>query len=458
MCAETLSEDCLYLNVFTPTTKPTKPLPVIVFIHGGAFQAGSASAPMFDAARLAKLRNVVFVTMNYRLNIFSGMYTGTVTGNYNIQDQRLALHWVQRNIAAFGGNPNLVTLSGQSAGAISTGIHLTSELSAGLFHRAIMMSNPFGLELRTVPLALAQGMAVLANVSCPAGGALELACLRALTPEQLLVASKVHDTTDKTPSHLLDLFLPWTPMVDAVDVPYQPTHAFRNGQFTRGIPIMLGTVANETVPFVAEIFPKAVAAWEFDLIVALIFGLSNKTAEGVIATYGAPPAAQKHDCRQHLNQLATDYLFYCANRYVVNKLADSATVYHWFFNHLPSYSKWIYELGIWQQCETAVCHADDIPLFFDNLYALHGGPSIPVQTPEEEALSFYMESAWRNFAETGDPNKGPYDVSAGGAAWPQYSMQAPWVKNLTVPVDADLLQDYRSLYCDYWDSIGYQRR
>ncbi len=104
-------------------------------------------------------------------------------------------------------------------------------------------------------------------------------------------------------------------------------------------------MANETVPFVSEIFAKPVPAWEFDLIVGLIFGLTNNTAEAVVATYGAPPAAQKHDCRPHVNQLGTDYLFYCANRYVLARLADNAPVFHWFFDHLPSYSTWIYEVS-----------------------------------------------------------------------------------------------------------------
>lgn len=136
------SEDCLYLNVWTPTLNASAGLPVMAWIHGGGFQEGSAAMPLDDGANLAAFGDVVVVTIAYRLQSFGFLYDGTTAapGNMGLHDQQLALKWIQENIAAFGGNPGEVTLFGWSAGGISTGFHLLSPGSQPLFKRAIIQS------------------------------------------------------------------------------------------------------------------------------------------------------------------------------------------------------------------------------------------------------------------------------------------------------------------------------
>lgn len=185
-----LSEDCLYLNVWTPAKHDTKGLPVLVYFFGGGFVAGDGSEPRYDGASMAK-KGIVTVTINYRLNIFGffahpelskeASYKGS--GNYGLLDQNAALKWVQKNIAAFGGDPQKVTIAGESAGSIAVSAQMASPLSKGLFAGAIGESgagiNP---TLSPVPLAEAEktGLDFAKSINAPT-----LAQLRAMTTQEL---------------------------------------------------------------------------------------------------------------------------------------------------------------------------------------------------------------------------------------------------------------------------------
>jgi para-nitrobenzyl esterase len=160
--SEGLSEDCLYLNVWTPAKKNTKDLPVLVYFYGGGNVAGDASEPRYDGESMSK-KGVVVVTCNYRLNIFGNMahselsaetsYKGS--GNYGYYDQLAALQWVQKNIAAFGGDPNHVTIAGESAGSVAVSYQMASPLSKGLIHAAIGESGG-GINPTMAPSSLAE--------------------------------------------------------------------------------------------------------------------------------------------------------------------------------------------------------------------------------------------------------------------------------------------------------------
>ncbi|MBN1952993.1 MAG: carboxylesterase family protein [Bacteroidales bacterium] len=146
--ARRMSEDCLYLNIWTKATSQVEKLPVIVYIHGGAFTSGSGAVPVYDGEAMAK-KGIVFVTINYRLGIFGFLAHPELTaesphhasGNYGLLDQVAALRWIRKNITAFGGNPDNVTIAGQSAGAFSVNFLVASPLAKGLFHRAIAESG-----------------------------------------------------------------------------------------------------------------------------------------------------------------------------------------------------------------------------------------------------------------------------------------------------------------------------
>jgi para-nitrobenzyl esterase len=159
--SEGLSEDCLYLNVWTPAKKNTQNLPVLVYFYGGGNVAGDGSEPRYDGESMSK-KGVVVVTCNYRLNVFGNMahselsaetaYKGS--GNYGYYDQLAALQWVQKNIAAFGGDPNHVTIAGESAGSVAVSYQMASPLSKGLIHAAIGESGG-GIEPTMAPVSLA---------------------------------------------------------------------------------------------------------------------------------------------------------------------------------------------------------------------------------------------------------------------------------------------------------------
>src|SRR3982751_5016559 len=143
-----ISEDCLYLNVWTSSILPTKKLPVLVWIYGGGFSSGGTNVPIYDGEAMAK-KGIVFVSINYRVGIFGFFAHPELTkestthssGNYGLMDQIAALQWVQKNIAAFGGDPNNVTIAGQSAGSMSVNCLVASPLAKGLFNKAIAESG-----------------------------------------------------------------------------------------------------------------------------------------------------------------------------------------------------------------------------------------------------------------------------------------------------------------------------
>lgn len=190
-----MSEDCLYLNVFAPAghvarsrqgkfLNPTKKLPVMLWFHGGAFQQGAARRPEYDGRKLAE-RDIVLVSINYRLGALGFLVSSPdgLYGNFGLMDQRAALDWVKRNIEAFGGDPDNITLFGESAGAVMIGLHLLMEGAGTLFHKAIMQSNPVGYTFRSVVVADFIGEALKRNVDCR-----DLACLRAERVEEIMRA------------------------------------------------------------------------------------------------------------------------------------------------------------------------------------------------------------------------------------------------------------------------------
>src|ERR1700761_33244 len=220
------SENCLYLNVYTPrATSARTRLPVMVWLHGGAFDYGESND--FDPAPLVA-RGIIVVTVNYRLGALgfladsslTGQAThGTGSGDFGLMDQQAALHWVQANIPAFGGDPRAVTLAGESAGGLSVLAQLASPDAAGLFSRAIVESGAYQLDQDTLTQAESSGAAFAAKTGCTDNSA---ACLRALP-----VATILADQNQAG----------YRPNVDAAVLPRTLRAAFSSGQFAR-VPVL----------------------------------------------------------------------------------------------------------------------------------------------------------------------------------------------------------------------------
>ena len=210
------SEDCLFLNIWTPraAVNQGKRLPVMVFIHGGAFLFGAGSLPIYDGSYLAASGDVVVVTLNYRLGAlgFLAVPELGLTGNYGILDQRLALRWVAENIASFRGDPRKVTIFGESAGAMAVGLHLFSiPANRGRFRAAIMESNPLALPYPSLPAQIEVKWQQFLSALCfesnqPPTCTFDLAALRALPLATL-------ETADGDYASPLDVFgrlqAPW---------------------------------------------------------------------------------------------------------------------------------------------------------------------------------------------------------------------------------------------------------
>ena len=456
MCTPKMSEDCLYLNVFTPELpspqNPNPKLPVVVFMHGGQYLGGSGGVPLYDGADLARNQKVVVVTTNYRLGVFGALYTGTAKGNFHVTDQRQALMFVNKVISTFGGDPDLVTLTGQSAGAFSVATHLSSPKSWPYFHRAVMVSNPVTLLAATPPEAMKLAKQVLSAVNCTntTGGDLELQCLRNVSADALLNAEGAANY-DPFTDGFLSVFMEWVPVVDGEELPYQPLYALTHNQYNP-IPIMFGTVANETVEYIygAIFFPLPNNASGGDLSYEIITdALFTTAAESVRQFYGKPGGGgYQSDIRPFLSVMLTDYVFYCSNRYVGAQLTKSTPTYMWYFDKNPSYSANVYEKNM-PYCVNNVCHADDLPFIFNPFNApLPPGYVPPTPTTEEVALAHLMQTAWGNFARTGDPNPLPNIV------FPRFDGTTNVLVNYSTPVS--LLPGYRNDVCDFFDkNVGY---
>ncbi|CAG7730277.1 unnamed protein product [Allacma fusca] len=251
-------EDCLILNVFTPNDLKTLGeksdgrdlFPVIVNIHGGGFLSGSTKA--FKADYFMD-RDVVVVTINYRVGALGFLNTGdnTIRGNMGMKDQNLALKWVQNNIKNFGGNPDRVTLMGESAGAVSVHLHILSPLSAGLFQQAIMLSGHALVPWAFVEDPVQQAQRFGENVNCPTMIPSEfLECLRARGSEDMI---KVHALHRNAVVHPLENFGPSLESIVDSDtfLSRRPSEILNSNNFTK-IPIMAGVNEGEGLFWVAR--------------------------------------------------------------------------------------------------------------------------------------------------------------------------------------------------------------
>lgn len=233
-----MSEDCLYLNVWAPASNGNAKLPVLVYFHGGGFQAGDASKARYDGANMAS-RGIVTVTVNYRLGIFGFLAHPDAaresghgsTGNYGLLDQHAALRWVRENIERFGGDPSKVTIGGMSAGAISVSAHMASRLSKGFFARAIGES---GAAFKPIKLWSRREADTAATLFAEHANAPTLDALRAMPAEALL---KAVGPADKP------RFLFW-PHIDGYFLDATPEATFGNGMQAK-IPLLVGLNSHE---------------------------------------------------------------------------------------------------------------------------------------------------------------------------------------------------------------------
>ncbi|XP_051952772.1 cAMP-regulated D2 protein [Xyrauchen texanus] len=451
LCPPKVSEDCLYLNVFVPVSVNlplpiVTALPVMVWIHGGDFIAGSASKPLYDGRFISNYSNTVVVNIEYRLGAFGFLVTGqdpesSAVGNYGILDQQAALRWVQENINAFGGDPNKVSLFGESAGAQSVCLHLMMQSSESLFRHAAIQSLPFSIPLKTRWDAMNLGWDFAKLTNC---SAFDLACLRSLSAHDVLNAQVKSGSKIINPFRFLEAFETWGPFIDGELIQEQAIRAFRKGHWQSYKPIILGTTSEEGVIFVYGVFNQSVSMLECVVYTAAIF---KQHALRILQKY--MPFYRNQDRRVMLSQIVTDYVFLCPTRWSARSgVSIGGSVWMYVFDHAPS------DHNIWAGipfCYNRTCHGAELPFLFDS------APSTNFTlTPQETLLANRMACYWGAFAHTGDPNSRSEQTTFCREqrlpVWPRYTPTEGWpLLNLTLQTHPQ--QGNRDHFCDFWDRL-----
>jgi len=424
------SEDCLYLNVWTPAASAGDRLPVMVWIYGGGLKAGSSSEPRQDGGDLAR-KGVVVVSMNYRLGVFGFLAhpelsreSGHGSGNYGLMDQIAALRWVRRNIAAFGGDPGNVTIFGESAGSASVCALMASPLAKGLFQKAIGESGAIlGVGRRkgrdhSLSDAEKAGITFAASV-----GAKSLAELRAVPAAELLKAALADGAIDAGI------------VVDGYVLPRDANAIYSAGSQSH-VPLLAGWNADEQ------------RVWR-------TFGSKRPTAKGFAADLASRfgdaaaealrlyPAGTEEEAVRSAGDFADDESTCGMWKWFELHLATGhAPVYRYQFDRaVPVEPGTVINGAPATGADVGAVHASEISYVFGAL----ASKKDVVSGPEDWRLSDVMETYWTNFARTGNPNGG------GLPEWPRYDKAGGYqVMHLDVRVAAS--PDSNRSRFEFWDS------
>ncbi len=406
-----MSEDCLYLNVWTPDPSAGAQLPVLVYFYGGGFLAGDGSEPRYDGAQMAR-RGIVAVTVNYRLNVFGFLAHPELSaesphrgsGNYGFLDQHAALLWVRDNIAAFGGDPDRVTIAGESAGSISAHAQMVSPLSRDLIAGVIGSSG--GLDaLPPFPMEEVEQLWVdfARNV-----GATSLADLRALPAERLLDATQEMDARA----------FPGT--IDGYFFPKSPAEIVAAGEHAL-VPLMVGWNSEE-MSYRALLGKQEPTPANYAQAVRALY---NDHADDVLRLY---PGATEQQVMQSATELSGDrFVVYSTWRWADDHRRSGCPVFRYTYTHprppmVPDPGGAVAGLagGVTREPEqvtreqsirpaTGAVHSADIEYAMGNLAT----NLVYDWTPLDAQISDMMQGHYANFIKTGDPN-GP-----GLHAWPR---------------------------------------
>jgi para-nitrobenzyl esterase len=433
-----LSEDCLYLNVSTPTLPGgdgdhrllrgdgRHGLPVLVWIHGGGLTTDAGRD--YDPAKLA-VDGVVTVTINYRLGALGFLAhpalasrPGGPAGNYGLMDQQAALRWVRDNIARFGGDPHNVTIAGESAGGLSVLAHLVSRTSWGLFQKAIIQSGSFALDQQPLADAKAAGQAFAANAGCPDQTA---ACLRHLPVENLV----------NTP------FVGIPGVVDGKILTEPIGTALAAGRFTH-VPVLNGTNHDEERIFVTFGFTVSrgtdvlipggmVTTGSYQDDIAAVLGVTDMRAAVIAAEY---PLAAYPSPNVAFSALVGDASFACPALQIDTLTSQRVPTYAYEFNDDNAPQPFT-PPGLVPPVAT---HTSELQYLFDL-------PNAPFPAPlsaDQQALAASMRAAWANFAARGNP-------ATAAVPWPAFGGSAQMLS--LVPPQPQLETDFAARHhCAFW--------
>uniref|UniRef100_UPI0037E7E002 acetylcholinesterase-like n=1 Tax=Semicossyphus pulcher TaxID=241346 RepID=UPI0037E7E002 len=438
-----LSEDCLYLNVWSPHLNKTQPnnlalAPVLVWIYGGGFTGGTSSLDIYDGRFLSRSEGVVVVSMNYRLGSLGFLSlpdNKNVRGNAGLLDQRLALQWVANNIAAFGGDPSKVTLFGESAGSASVGFHLISPGSQGLFQRAVMQSGspnaPWAITSQAE--AWQRSMKLASLLGCPTSMQLMEACLQKADPSK--ITSKHYDVLTK-PSIIA---LPFGPVVDGDFLPDTVEALLSSGNLKKQ-EVMFGLNKDEGTYFLLYGAPgfslsseSLISRQQFLNGVALAMSDASDVAkEAAIFEYTDwTDENSKMKNRDFLGSLVGDQMFCSLLEFAHRYSQRGGKSFLYSFDHRSSVNPWPAWMG--------AMHGDEIEFVFGMPLNVSLG-----YTKNEVNMTKKFMKHWANFARTGNPG-------LDGASWPMFAPEEQYVTlNYNHPEQKSML---RAKECRFWNKL-----
>ena len=393
------SEDCLYLNIWTPAKTENDKIPVLVWIYGGGFSFGSTSDPVHNGEHLAR-KGVVLVSIAYRVGQLgflahpelSAENPNGVSGNYGLLDMIAGLKWIQKNIVAFGGDPDKVTIFGESAGGIAVSMLCASPLAKGLFHGAISQSGgSFGpTRPTTFP---GENMKTLKQAE-------EAGLSFALKAGNTSIAELRKIEAEKLPSGM-GMGGAW-PIVDGYVIPDDQFKLYEAGRYN-DVPILVGYNSDEGASFSREKTPE-----EYFTGVKLRYG---KFADDLIKAYPAGETTVPKTARDLARDAAFGWQTWSWAR--LQSRTGKSKVYYYYFDQHPDYPKDSPRYGFGSP------HGQDVAYVF-----MHLDPSNPQTTESDLGISEAMGIYWTNFAKYGNPNGG------GVPDWPAFSEATPVVMYL----------------------------
>jgi para-nitrobenzyl esterase len=387
-----MDEDCLYLNVWTPANNSDDKLPVMVFIYGGAYVRGSSALPLYNGTELAK-KGVVVVTFNYRVGVLGYMAHPqlseespyNVSGNYGLLDQEAALKWVQENIAAFGGDPDQVTIFGESAGGASIISQLAIPQSRGLYKQAIVESGAIWKEGPMLPAyktkaeAEDYGLKFAESLGCSGPDAIKQ-----------MRSKSAFELANETPYIWNSTFwgfhyIGFKPTIDGWLIKEAPEKIFRQGK-QNPVPLIIGSNADEGTTIATNV---NISVAEYEKFIRDNFG---ENASLVLARY---PASSEEEVQHQMERLVTDFDFASTAKFVARSMSEvNENTYLYKFTYaLPGQPYGAY-------------HTSDLYFVFR--------PDYWKPDPESSNVSDYVMDLWIRFARTGDPNGGI------NVTWPRY--------------------------------------
>jgi para-nitrobenzyl esterase len=415
------SEDCLTLNVWTPPPS-VEPRPVLVWIHGGGFVNGSGD--VYNARRLAGRGDIVVVTINYRLGALGFLAHPALgppgdVGNYGLADQQAALGWVRDNIAGFGGDPDKVTIAGESAGGMSVCDHLVAPDSQGLFSAAIIQSGPCAAQY-DLPAAEETSKRYAAEAGCrdPATAA---ACLRALPPEKL----QRPVLYDRIGTEQLS-----GPVTGTKSLPVDPMTGAAQGRTAR-VPVLIGTTADEFNIFTAMQFVRGrpIDAAHYPELLAQAFG---PNAAAVAQQY--PPDRFGGSVPLAYSAAATDGLFACVADRMADSLSAAESVYSYVFADADAPAPEPLRAAPFP---VGAGHSLELRYLFDV-----GGA--PPPNPAQQRLSEEMTDYWSRFVATGAPS----------SDWPAYGNSNAGERMSLQPGGNRVITDFEQAHkCPFWAGL-----